>query len=61
MADGYNIQQNDGAGWQAFAGYGVDEPGAVSSARWYNALLRGRRIFRVVLQLGQTTVVIYGR
>lgn len=60
VADGYNIQENRGGEWEHFAAYLMDEPGAVSSCRWYNALLRGRRVFRVVLCSGAYLVVIHG-
>ncbi len=61
VRDGYAIEQNDGEGWKAFAAYGVDEPAAINNARWYNGLLRGRKIYRVILRVGGSVVVIYAR
>ena len=60
MADGYWIQEQRQGGWQHFADYGTDEPGAVSSCRWYNSLCRKRRVFRVVLSIAGNVAVIHG-
>lgn len=60
MIDGYTIQENSAKGFKHFAAFGVDEPAAIAACRWYNRLLRGRRVFRVVLSLGNSVAVIHG-
>jgi hypothetical protein len=59
-SDGYFIQEQRDGAWVRFAFYGCDEPGAVSNARWYNFLTRGRRVFRVILRVADTVAVVYG-
>lgn len=57
----YEIEQRIGDGpWLPKCRYGRDDAWAVARARWWNALLRGRRSFRVVAVLGSTRTVVYG-
>lgn len=57
----YEIEQRIGTGdWQPKCRYGFDDAWAVSRARWWNALLRGRRSYRVVAVLGDRRTVVYG-
>lgn len=57
----YEIEQRIGHGeWAPKCRYGRDDALAVARARWWNALLRGRRSYRVVAVLGNTRTVVYG-
>lgn len=57
-ADGYQVEEVTGQGAQVLACYGLNEPAAVDACRWYNRLLRGRRVFRVVLRIGASVSVV---
>lgn len=57
----YEIEHRIGDGpWLPKCRYGRDDAWAVARARWWNALLRGRRAYRVVAVLGSTRTVVYG-
>ena len=58
MIDGYIIQEDTLEGWRRFASYGVDEHAARNACRFYNYLLRGKRIFRLALSIGPHLTVI---
>lgn len=57
----YEIEQRIADGdWLPKCRYGRDDAWAIERARWWNALLRGRRSYRVVVVLGDTRTVVYG-
>ncbi|WP_152982606.1 hypothetical protein [Stenotrophomonas humi] len=57
----YVIEQRIGDGdWQQKCRYGGDVVWAVERVRWWNALLRGRRSYRVVAVLGSSRSVVFG-
>lgn len=58
MKDGYWIEEEGGMQMRAF--YGCDEPTAIDNCKWYNALTRGRRHFRVILRVQDTVAVCHG-
>jgi len=57
----YEIEQRIGDGdWQQKCRYGDDVAWAVERVRWWNALLRGRRSYRVVSVLGNSRSIVFG-
>jgi hypothetical protein len=60
VVDGYIIEEATSCGMVAFSHFGIDEPAAIAACRWYNHLLRGRRVFRVVLRVQDHVAVIHG-
>ncbi|AUZ55058.1 hypothetical protein B1L07_08125 [Stenotrophomonas acidaminiphila] len=47
-------------GWTLKCRYGQDVAWAVERVKWWNALLRGRRQYRVVSVLGDSCTVVFG-
>ncbi|MGN7725119.1 hypothetical protein ACTJIL_04820 [Luteimonas sp. 22616] len=60
MRDGYWIEVATVNGWRPVGFYGINEPAAIDSARWYARLCRKRHQYRVCLRTGGLLAVIHG-